>query len=454
MQQSHSKLIYAYAQFNLWALTNNKIYLKHINRSDNDGIYNEAQFQLGELEYNSEIPKLRAILDCWNNILETSEWYPKVVYKRYLINKISNNKNGMSKKLIEIFKKVDALLNNLVVKRDHENLIAHYTSPNVAKLLIAKEVCGFPTNSKMRLNTIDLMNDPTEGKILNYYLNISSDLVSTNDQAFMGCFTLHHDSLNQFRLYGKEDQKEGSGLSLILSNQFFEQENSFSHIRLQDSDNSTSESNEVEGDDISRNATKKGKVEENTDDKIILKLPLYRCIYIDPDSKLIEISHREEWTFCREEKNSKSDKWNDYQTEIIKLRDEVRNAFKILEDLIQPLYQKISKDLKKYSHEAELLAEILLPLRFLIKHMAFKEEQECRVAYVTQWDDDFIQYDEQLKRFYIDYGSDVVMHLKKIYLGPHALHGKNMFEYLCSHARHQKRTEHDVKIKISHNPLR
>ena len=86
--------------------------------------------------------------------------------------------------------------------------------------------------------------------------------------------------------------------------------------------------------------------------------------------------------------------------------------------------------------------------------MAFKEEQECRVVYVTQWDDDFIQYDEKLKRFYIDYGSDVVMHLKKIYLGPHALHGKNMFEYLCSHARHKKRTEHDVKIKISHNPLR
>ncbi|WP_374532086.1 hypothetical protein, partial [Acinetobacter sp.] len=318
-----------------------------------------------------------------------------------------------------------------------------------------KPLCNkAPTNSKMRLNTIDLMNDPTEGKILNHYLNISSDLISTNDQAFMGCFTLHHDSLNQFRLYGKEDQKEGSGLSLILSNQFFEQENSFSHIRLQDSDNSASESNEVEGDDISRNATKKGNVDENTDSKIILKLPLYRCIYIDPDSKLIEISHREEWTFCREEKNSKSDKWNDYQTEIIKLRDEVRNAFKILEDLIQPLYQKISKDLKKYSHEAELLAEILLPLRFLIKHMAFKEEQECRVVYVTQWDDDFIQYDEQLKRFYIDYGSDVVMHLKKIYLGPHALHGKNMFEYLCSHAKHQKRTEHDVKIKISHNPLR
>lgn len=122
--------------------------------------------------------------------------------------------------------------------------------------------------------------------------------------------------------------------------------------------------------------------------------------------------------------------------------------------MINPLYQKISKDIKKYSNEAEILAEILLPLRFFIKHMAFKEEQECRVVYVTQWDDHFVQYDENFKRFYMDYGQDVVTHLKKIYLGPHAVHEKNMFEYLCANAKQNNRTENEVKIKISHNPLR
>ena len=454
VKRSDFSLAYTYARFSLWLTTGNIIYLKQISLADDKDKYFSAQFQLGELEYSSEFPRLQEILNYWDNVQETSEWHHKVVYKSYLIRKILNIQNGMSKKLIEIFKKVDSLLSSLVIKNENENLIAHYTSPNVAKLLIAQKVCGFSDNSKMRLNTIDLMNDPTEGEILNHYLDISSDLISTNDQAFMGCFTLHHDSLNQFRLYGKEDQKEGSGLSLILSEEFFEQENSFSHIRLQGSNSPASEGLQIKGDDKSDEEKKVVTIEEKVNDKIIQKLPLYRCVYIDPDSKLIEISHREEWTFCREEKNAKSNKWNDYLNKIVSLRSEVRDEFENLEDLIKPLYQNISGDVRKHSNEAELLAEILLPLRFLIKHMAFKEEQECRVVYVTQWDDELVQYDEQSKRFYIDYGHDVATHLKKIYLGPHALHEKNIFEYLCSHAKKNNRTEYEVKIKISHNPLR
>lgn len=454
IKRANSNLVYAYAQFNLWALTRNKIYLKHIVKSDNAGAYYNAQFELGELEYLSSKPKLNDILEYWSNIAEHSKWYPKIYYKKYLIEKVLNIQKPMSDKLLEIFKKVDLLLNSLVIKKEDEGLIAHYTSPNVAKLLVAKNACGFLQNSKMRLNTIDLMNDPTEGEILNHYLNISSDLISTNDQAFMGCFTLHHDSLNQFRLYGKEDQKEGSGLSLILSNQFFEQENSFSNIRLQTTSSSISESIEVTKEEGANSDLDTNLVKESLNEKVIQKLPLYRCIYIDPDSKLIEISHREEWTFCREAKSSKSDKWNTYSEEIKQLREKVRGEFQHLEDLIQLLYQRIFTNIKKHSNEAEVLAEILLPLRFLVKHMAFKEEQECRVVYVTQWDDHFVQYDEKLKRFYIDYGQDVVMHLKKIYLGPHAVHEKNMFEYLCAHAKQNNRTEHEVKIKTSHNPLR
>ena len=417
-------------------------------------MFAEAQFQLGELEYLSSKSRLITILDYWNNIPRNSEWYPKIYYKKHLIEKILSFKNPTSSKLLEVFKKVDFLLNSLVIKNVNENLIAHYTAPFVAKLLVAKEICGFPENSKMRLNTIDLMNDPTGGAILNHYLNISSELISTNDQAFMGCFTLHHDSLNQFRLYGKEDQKEGSGLSLILSNHFFEQENCFSNIRLQNTNKSISESNGITENDDSETDLDISSIKESLNEKIIQKLPLYRCIYIDPDSKLIEISHREEWTFCREAKSSRSNKWDTYSEEIKKLRDKVRCEFQNLENLIQPLYQKISADMKKFTNEAELLAEILLPLRFLVKHMAFKEEQECRVVYVTQWDDHFVQYDENLKRFYIDYGQDVVTHLKKIYLGPHAVHEKNMFEYLCAYAKQNNRTDHEVKIKTSHNPLR
>lgn len=240
VKREDSGFNYAYTQYVLWIITKNSIYLKHIKKLDDEEKYHQAQFKLGELEYLSEKPKLNSILGYWMNISEGSKWYPKVYYKKHLIVKILSIHKPISVNLFEIFKKVEFLLNSLVIKNDNEDLIAHYTSPTVAKLLIARNSCGFVDNSKIRLNTIDLMNDPTEGEILNQYLNISSDLISTNDQAFMGGFTLHHDSLNQFRLYGKEDRKEGSGLSLILSNLFFEQENSFSNIRLQNKSNSIS----------------------------------------------------------------------------------------------------------------------------------------------------------------------------------------------------------------------
>lgn len=48
-----------------------------------------------------------------------------------------------------------------------------------------------------------------------------------------------------------------------------------------------------------------------------------------------------------------------------------------------------------------------------MKHMAFKEEQECLTVYVTQMDNPLIQYDEKINRIYIDYAPSVMEHLEK-----------------------------------------
>ncbi|MFP3367231.1 hypothetical protein R0J93_26660, partial [Pseudoalteromonas sp. SIMBA_148] len=75
--------------------------------------------------------------------------------------------------------------------------------------------------SAFRLNTINNVNDPSEGKLLvNYLRNIQEKSFYSPDfdenlHAFISCFTFNHDSLNQFRLYGKQDNKEASGLSLV-----------------------------------------------------------------------------------------------------------------------------------------------------------------------------------------------------------------------------------------------
>ncbi|MEG2921824.1 MAG: hypothetical protein RR856_12275, partial [Acinetobacter sp.] len=105
-------------------------------------------------------------------------------------------------------------------------------------------------------------------------------------------------------------------------------------------------------------------------------------------------------------------------------------------------------------YSGKLLAEILLPLRYLIKNMAFKEEQECRIVYVTQMDNPLIQYDEKINRIYIDYAPSVMEHLEKIYIAPKAKDEKMVFEYLCSRGQEIRKGKEAVKVKISQNPFR
>ena len=132
--------------------------------------------------------------------------------------------------------------------------------------------------SYLRLNTVKNVNDPKEGKILKEYLDISSTLESKHSLILISCFTFNHDSLNQFRLYGKENNLEASGVSIVFNNGFFNNQNNRINFI--------------------------GNIEDKSieDKKFIEKLPLYRCIYIYSDSKdkYINIAHRGNITFYRE----------------------------------------------------------------------------------------------------------------------------------------------------------
>lgn len=90
-----------------------------------------------------------------------------------------------------------------------------------------------------------------------------------------------------------------------------------------------------------------------------------------------------------------------------------------------------------------------------MKHMAFKEEQECRIVYVTQMDNPLIQYDEKINRIYIDYAPSVG-HLEKIYIAPKAKDEKMVFEYLFARTaiKEIRKGKEAVKVKISQNPFR
>jgi hypothetical protein len=91
---------------------------------------------------------------------------------------------------------------------------------------------------------------------------------------------------------------------------------------------------------------------------------------------------------------------------------------------LQDLFKRIGDTIKSIETKNwSLLAELLINLRYLVKHYAFKEEQECRILTVKRLtqDDSKIQFQKDesgnIQRMYIEVG-DVSKHIEKIYFGP------------------------------------
>src|SRR5690606_5545997 len=97
---------------------------------------------------------------------------------------------------------------------DEEFYFSHYTTEETSNTLIFN-------NSSFRLNSVTTANDPKEGYPLLNFLGFTGLYSPNIYQAFIGSFTFSSDSLNQFRLYGKKENIEGSGIGLELSYKYF-----------------------------------------------------------------------------------------------------------------------------------------------------------------------------------------------------------------------------------------
>ena len=96
-----------------------------------------------------------------------------------------------------------------------------------------------------------------------------------------------------------------------------------------------------------------------------------------------------------------------------------------------------------------LLNDILLPLKYLIKHSAFQEEQECRMIYMTSLDDEKVKM--EFGRFlYVEYEADVRDNLDKIYIAPAATQYQPYLSKLLCESKDKKK----VRIELSNNPYR
>ena len=347
---------------------------------------------------------------------------------------------------------VMSLLENLTIKFDneYERKLAHYTNLDVANKIIKNE-------TNLRLNSIEYVNDPSEGKILYEFLNIDNPInintVCDKDdpyyryELFEGekvfhvadqehialacCFTLNHNSLNQFRLYGKTKGVECSGLSLVLNNTFFNDIYRTSQKFLEDFKN-----NEIDSESLD---TFVQNILLNNNDK---KKLVYRCAYCDPKTKYVYLAKRNEYSFYQELSQIKD--FNEINKIYTKYLNEIREKEKNVKELLDIIEYLIKDLLIKYDNDAELKDEIYSltkEIDLLFKHYSFQEEQECRIVEYINLDDDELQTDFSINKIYIDYPINVRKNLKNIYLG------KNIEQYL-TYFKKELSGEIGTKIKI------
>ena len=442
---------YVQAQFNLGVAYHTQSKLdkaitawSNIHHDDDPEAYAKAQFSLGRIyEDKGELNHTKeAYCNARNFLYYESEraWRildcPKFLYK----------------KLHELAANTDKILTSLQIDLDFESKVSHYSRASTAFNLFGDEKNN-EKPSNFRLSTIRGVNDPTEGLVLGKYWNQQgiSETIHINETAtFISCFTFNHDSLNQFRLYGKEDGLEATGISLVFNKDFFNIHlDHLGFITNPSSDNAS----------LMEEPSKTSKTEKQSkkNDKtfFVEKCKLYRCIYLDPETGYLTLARRDKSTFYRNNRRKAGEEWEKYQDLIL---EKEKNFKKYLFDdnksILRILEKVFSKDFSYTEEEKQQILKtvrfILLPLQYLVKHIAFQEEQECRIMYITHLHDEKIRHSWEKQWMYVEYEEPVLPHIDEIYLSPGAAKYQDHFRILLD----QKEDVKESKVRISQNPFR
>ena len=444
-----------------------------ITKENNPEIYAQAQDILGEI-YTEKIKKDTEAELCFSHASKIERYSNRYPYQYICAQLVlglkqnnfyqDSNKKEFNELKDLIYNKVENLCNltdniknilfvsnaldNKYGEKQPERRVAHYTKPAVLFNLLKGE-----NPSKFRLNIVDFMNDPSENQVLTSWLNISNH-PDNEIKSFLASFSFNHNCLNQFRLYGNEDNIVGSGVSIAFNKNFFglDTERSINNEKI--SLHSTKSIKSFENEQVKLETEQIEIISANT----LYPLPLYRCLYFDPETGYMALAKRNKQSFYLENKNEKTPEtidreWDDY----INLLNESDKISKIRTKLeaIQKLIAELSNnpELKKISNLHELLSLAVLPISCLIKHAAFEDEDECRMIYITHIADDNIvepQDYQSANSLYVEY-THVEEYIDNIYLGPQCKMQHKI--WLQNHFK-KKRREREIKLIKSEMPLR
>lgn len=337
-------------------------------------------------------------------------------------------------------------------EKQYERQVAHYTRPGVLFSLLKNEPSDF------RLNVVDFMNDPTENQILTNWLDIKTDRDS-EIKSFLASFSFNHNSLNQFRLYGNENNIVGSSVSVVFNQNFFgdDVEQSINPDGINHLNKFTSV--KMARQDFIDNKTDANEKNEPLTQPAFHDLPLFRCLYFDPSNEYISLAKRNKFSFYLEHRGSSASKiekkWNDYLTQLDE-KAKIQTIRKKLNQIKQVIKElKENEKIKNLSILDQLITLAVMPISCLIKHAAFEDEDECRMIYITNIADEKIQAPTdyvQASSLFINYKT-VEDYIEKIYLGPQCEAHHKL--WITNHFRISSKPRSKlVKVIQSEMPLR
>lgn len=414
-----------------------RTYWSSLQANNDEIMYARAQYSLG-VSYIEE-RNFEKVREFWNSFLtckfisENEKANDFIIFYSmrkivvFLLNNEAKIESIIKTDLLPIFEKLQNYVNGVQKKlcltqqsfKDLDYQFAHYTSIDVAEKIIG--------NGSFHLGVANHMNDPTEGKILLSEYKLPLDY-QDGLLAFLTSFTFNENSLNQFRLYGKKDKIDGSGVSLVIGKSFFC--DGFDPETLSNMNIPSLFSDLYQINNELNKKTEKEYDNQQNKKELQNKLPLFRCIYMNPETDYINIAHRSKFSFFLDKKiKDPETAWDAYIVKINEITKKVKELLRKIKDTIEEIQNLIEQDgIIDQNEINEAVLAILLPIIYLTKHAAFEEEAECRILYVTSILDEIIQKDGD--RVYVEYGIDLAdqyqqdeqsqNYLERIYLGPKA----------------------------------
>jgi len=343
--------------------------------------------------------------------------FPKEVLPLYDFDFFNEATSGLSD--IQHYEKIYAIslkiLKELQIKDDiRETNVAHYTTKKVSQILFFDKYKDENENKKsipFRLNSVTNSNDIQEGKTLFNYLFDNQKKRSQSEQfvAFVGCFMFNHDNLNQFRLYGKDEEtkQEGTGISIVMKPDFF-----------------------CLADKSPIQMSSEQTLQDN-------KEPLFRCIYIDPDTnQVVSVGHRDYHTLYKiKEIIYSNDNKEEHVKKIVAEIEDYKKNIELKIENVKGYLKELKETITGRELDFKVVCNLLLNLRYLVKHVAFKEEQECRIIKIKRPFelDNNPPKDENHQRFYVNY-LPLNNCVSKLYFGPKAS-GLELFQSLLTYQK-------------------